>query len=295
MDEYLERRMSYATVWARRLAIFSGVLLLIVGLGHRLGYLATAELAPVLGAVVVVAVLALLFATRALFLFWHYGGKGGGVLLAAILVALLVLSPFGVTAYRAVTLPMLNDISTDADDPPEFVISASRRTAGMNVIEPFTPERRKLQEDYYPTVTGRRYEAPMVQVVEVVQDLMEDRGWTMVGPTFFSPAATELTIEAQAASPILGLPVDVAVRFIDEDTSVYVDMRSASRYGPHDFGDNADRIVSFLTELDVQIAYLVVIAPVEPAEPPPPPPEEPQEPVALEPVEPLDRSEDPPD
>lgn len=294
MDEYLERRVSQATVWSRRLAIFSAVLFLTAGLGHRFGYLGTPDLAPVLATVLTIAILALLFSTRALFLFWHYGGKGGGSLLTAILVAFAVLAPFGITAWRGVTLPMLNDVSTDTDDPPELVRSAADRISGMNVIDPFTPERRKLQEDGYPAVTGRRYEAPMMQVVEVVQDLLDERGWTVLGPDVFPPASTEITIEAQASSPLLGLPVDVSVRFIDEDTSTYVDMRSASRYGPHDFGDNAARIVSFLAELDVQIAYLVVVAPVQPAMPSQPA-EVPGQPEFSEPSEPLDRSEDPPD
>ncbi len=70
---------------------------------------------------------------------------------------------------------------------------------------------------------------------------------------------------------MLGFPADVAIRLIDEGTSTYVDMRSTSRYGPHDFGDNAARIAFFLAELDVQVAYLTVVTPVEPAEPPKPP------------------------
>lgn len=296
MDEYLERRVSNATVWSRRLAIFSAVLFISAGVGHRIGYLATPDLFPVLGVVAAIALLALLFAVRALFLFWHHGGKGGGTLLFAILTALLVLTPFGITAYRGATLPMLNDVSTDTDDPPELAIAAAQRTGGMNRIEPFTPERRKLQQDNYPAATGRRYGAPIGQVVHVIEDVLAGRGWTTVGPTEFPADASELVIEAEASSPLLGLPTDVAIRLIDEDTSTYVDMRSASRYWPHDFGDNDARIESFLAELDVEVAYLTVITPVEPAEPAPPksaeppPPEEP-----VEPSEPLDRSEDPPD
>lgn len=297
MDEYHERRISNATVWSRRLAIFSAVVFLTAGIGHRIGYLTTPDLFPVLAVVAAIAVLALLFAVRALFLFWHYGGKGGGALLFAILTALLVLTPFGVTVYRGVTLPMLNDVSTDTDDPPELAIAASLRTAGMNRIEPFTPERRKLQEDNYPAATGRRYEAPIGQVADVVKEVLDGRRWAIVGPAEFSPDATEITIEAQAGSFLLGLPADIAIRLIDEGTSTYVDMRSASRYGPHDFGDNDARVESFLAELDIEIAYLTVITPVEPAEPAPPKPAEPAPPPEepMEPAEPLDRSEDPPD
>jgi len=94
----------------------------------------------------------------------------------------------------------------------------------------------------------------------------------------------------------LGFPSDVAIRLIDEDTSTYVDMRSTSRYGPHDFGDNAARLTSFLAELDLEIAYLTVVTPVEPEPAQPPKPEPaPPPPVPAEPAAPLDRSEDPPD
>lgn len=298
MDEYHERRVSHATVWSRRLAVFSAVVFLTGAAGHRFGYLSTPDFFPVLLAVAAIAMLALLFATRALFLFWHFGGKGGGVLLFAILAALLVLTPFGITAYRGLALPMLNDVSTDTDDPPELTTASEERTAGMNRIEPFTPERRKLQEDSYPTTTGRRYEAPISQVAEVVEEVLDARGWTNIAGGEFPPEASEIIFEARAASPLLGFPADVAIRLIDEDTSTYVDVRSASLYGPHDFGDNAARIESFLAALDVEVAYLAVVTPVEPSEAPPPPTPKPAispPPEPIEPTEPLDRSEDPPD
>src|SRR4029450_6022794 len=100
-------------------------------------------------------------------------------------------------------------------------IAAAHRIDGMNPIEPFTPERRKLQQDNYPTATGRRDDARMGQVAEVVQDVLDDRGWPIVSSTDFPPDATEITIEAQASSPLLGFPADVAIRLIDEDTSTY--------------------------------------------------------------------------
>ncbi|MBL8578933.1 MAG: DUF1499 domain-containing protein [Mesorhizobium sp.] len=296
MDEYYERRVSSAVVWSRRLAIFSLVLFLVAGTSHRIGYLASADLLPVLGVVAAFALLSLLAATRALFLFWDHGGKGGGALVFAMLVALLVLAPFAVTLYRGVTLPMLSDVSTDTDDPPELGFALAARTTGMNQIEPFTLERRQLQEDAYPEATGRRYEAPIGQVLEVIEDLFDRRGWSIVGQSEFPADATEITVETEALSPILGMPADVAIRLIDEGTSTYVDMRSSTRYWGHDFGDNAARITAFLAELDVEVAYLTVVTPVEPTEPPPPPPPvEAPSPPPDEPVEPLDRSEDPPD
>ena len=43
-------------------------------------------------------------------------------------------------------------------------------------------------------------------------------------------------------------------------------MRSASRYGRHDLGDNAARIVGFLAELDAEIAAMAGVRRPMPAE-----------------------------
>ena len=269
MDEYLERRVSNATVWSRRVAIFSAVLFLTAGIraSHRISE--HARFYPGPGVVAAFAILALLFAVARAFpvlALWRQGRRYPAF---RDPVSLLVLTPFGITAYRGLTLPMLNDVSTDTDDPPELAVAAAQRTARMNSIEPFTPERRKLQQDNYPMATGRRYEAPIRQVVEVVQDVLDNRGWRIVSPANFRPTRPKSPSKRRRVRPFWDFPADVAIRLIDEDTSTYVDMRSASRYGPHDFGDNAARIASFLAELDVEIAYLTVVTPVEPAAEPP--------------------------
>ena len=53
---------------------------------------------------------------------------------------------------------------------------------------------------------------------------------------------------AVARSFVVGLPADVAIRVSNDGDTVVVDMRSASRYGRYDLGDNASRIVGFLAE-----------------------------------------------
>ena len=63
-----------------------------------------------------------------------------------------------------------------------------------------------------------------------------------------------MTIGALARSFVLDLPVDVAVRITADEDSTLVDMRSASRYGRHDLGDNARRIAAFLAALDAEVA-----------------------------------------
>jgi hypothetical protein len=60
------------------------------------------------------------------------------------------------------------------------------------------------------------------------------------------------TIRVQATSRdfMLGFPFDVVIRLREEEDSVLVDMRVASRYGPHDLGLSADIANRYLTAMD---------------------------------------------
>jgi uncharacterized protein (DUF1499 family) len=55
----------------------------------------------------------------------------------------------------------------------------------------------------------------------------------------------------------------VAIRVRDDGDGITVDMRSASRYGRFDLGDNAARITEFLGELDQEVAGQVGAAATE--------------------------------
>jgi hypothetical protein len=60
----------------------------------------------------------------------------------------------------------------------------------------------------------------------------------------------EASIEVRAFSQWLRFPADLVIRLTDEGESTFVDLRSASHFAQHDLGDNADRISSFLADLD---------------------------------------------
>jgi hypothetical protein len=168
-------------------------------------------------------------------------------------MALLVLVPYGVVAYRITSTPPLRDISTDLEDPP-VLGSAMARTKEMNVLTPPTPGEQRLQAQNYPLVTGRSYNLPLDDVVDAVDTVMKRQGWALVSPLPVADGQNEVTIDAVAKSFVLDLPADVAIRVRDDGDTTLVDMRSASRYGRHDLGDDAARIVAFLAELDQEIA-----------------------------------------
>lgn len=263
MAAILERRATRAAAWARRCGAFSAVLFITAGLSHRYALLETPAFLIVLGLVALCAILALLFAIRAFSRLWKHGDIGGWDLSVGALFALLVLTPFAISAYSALTYPTLTDISTDPDDPPRLAIAAGKREPGMNAIGNPTPAQVMLQAEAYPNVTGRRYDLPFDRTIDAVNAVLGRQGWIIYPVPPLAPAEGEVTIEAQAHTMVYAFPIDVAIRVTDEDTSSYVDMRSSSRYGRHDLGDNAARITAFLAELDAEVAGLAGTIPAE--------------------------------
>jgi len=254
MVAYLEEKISRMAEWSRRLAGFSALLLIIAGLAHRYALLETVAFLCVLALVAVLATFALLLAFFAFPHVWNDGDRGGGDLTFGAVVGLAVLAPFLFYGYCAFAYPELNDISTDPEDPPALTIAAKTRSRGMNPVAPPTAEQRKLQSEKYPQVTGRRYDLPLDRTLDAVESVLSRTNWKLFGPTADPDDESEITIEALAYTWVLAFPVDVSIRLVDEGETTYVDMRSASRYGRHDFGNNAARINQFLKDLDTEVA-----------------------------------------
>lgn len=254
MEFHFERRESASARWAGRVSTFSLVLLLTAVAGHRFGMVETIPFFRVLALVAALAVLALLLAAVGFVRLWVAGDKGGRAATRATLVALLVLLPFGFAGFQAYTLPRLVDVSTDVEMPPDFVTAAGRRSPGANPIRPISREDAAAQAVAYPHLTGRRYQQPVDRLVEIVTDVIADLGWTVQYGSAAESNRGESRIEALAPSLIAGLLSDVVMRIVDEEETTYVDMRSASRYGVHDLGDNAAKIIRFLDALDAEVA-----------------------------------------
>ena len=66
----------------------------------------------------------------------------------------------------------------------------------------------------------------------------------------------ERYVEAVATSLIFGFPSDIVIRLIEEEEGTLVDMRSSSRYGPHDLGANAKIVTEFMDDLDLALQGL---------------------------------------
>ena len=78
------------------------------------------------------------------------------------------------------------------------------------------------------------------------------------------PPREKGSVRAVAFTPLLRFADDVAIRLEESPAGTRVDMRSASRTGTHDLGQNARRVKAFLAELDVALH----LAPAPGAPPP---------------------------
>ncbi len=253
MAAFPERRVSRMAEWARRVSAFSLVLFATAGVGHRYGMVETVGFLWTLALVAALALLGLLLAAGGFSQLWRHGAKAGKASLAATLLSLFVLVPYAAGVWLYARLPALTDISTDLEDPPRFIAAARARTPQMNPIVPISPQAADLQMRFYPHLTGRRLDASVDRVLGALGPVIAARGWKVRGALPTSALAAEISIEMEAPTILLRYPADAVVRLIDEEVATYVDMRMASRYAPHDLGNNARRIEAFLGDLAAEL------------------------------------------
>ena len=248
MTAFREQRTTRAAGWSRRIAVFAAVLLLTDWAGHHFGLVETPAYLWALGLAALLAALALLFAGWAFARLWNFGDRGGRDIAIGLLAALIVLAPFAVASYKALTLPPLRDISTDLEAPPPLAGEGDSGPA-------MTPGGRRLQENAYPLVTGRRYELPFTEALAMVEKVAQRQGWKILSARQVEDAdMREAVVTATASSFVLELPADVSIRVNGDEETSFIDMRSASRYGRHDLGDNSERVIGFLAQLDQEIS-----------------------------------------
>jgi hypothetical protein len=175
---------------------------------------------------------------------------------AGIVLGLLVAIPVGFTMWRwwSMPYPNINDITTDFDNPPQFVnppgLSADSMKYDRARLEP-------IQSRYYPKLDPMRLdEKPddaftrvraAADVAGLVGRQMTDQvssapGWFIV---YIDPETR--TIEGLETSHLFRFRDDfvIQVRPGPDANSSLVEMRSRSRDGTGDFGANYNRIREF--------------------------------------------------
>jgi hypothetical protein len=230
---------SRVAVWAQRLGL-AGLALFVLGplINHLPGVPPMAGFAT-FGLGLLDGLLALLVGSIALWITRPASGVAGrGAALvgtgigAGLFVVVVAINSAGMGG------PRINDITTDSEDPPEFV-----------AIARLLPERdysypgasfSELQRGAYPDVETFALAVPPAQAFAAAQQAAVDLGWEIVEA---DPAAGRL--EATHTTALFRFVDDVVVRIRPQGSGSRVDMRSKSRDGKGDVGANAARIRAF--------------------------------------------------
>jgi len=221
-------------------AILAALLLLIAGPGTRLGLWAYGS-----GFLLMRIAFFLSLASAALALLLllipKTRGAGPAPLAAALVLGLAVAWVPWNGVQTARSLPFIHDITTDTDDPPEFVAILPLRADAPNPPEYAGEEVAAQQREGYPDLAPLDLTVPPDEAFERALAVAEDMGWEIV-----AAEASARRIEATDTTFWFGFKDDVVIRVEAAASGSRVDIRSKSRVGRSDVGANAARIRRFL-------------------------------------------------
>jgi uncharacterized protein (DUF1499 family) len=156
-----------------------------------------------------------------------------------LVIGLLAIAGPLMLMRKATSVPPIHDISTDTQDPPQFVAIAPLRADAANPVAYAGPEVAAQQAKAYPDLRPIVLDAAPADAVRRVEAAARDLGWELVAAV---PA--DGRVEATDTTAWWGFKDDVVVRVRPGPTpgASTVDVRSKSRVGVSDIGANADRI-----------------------------------------------------
>jgi uncharacterized protein (DUF1499 family) len=247
---------SRLAIWARRIAGFSVVVLLLGILIVRSGIFEIIPSLAAFGASLILALIAILLACAAFVVIWREGLGGLGMALAAFFTGVAILAYPGYFAAKAYGLPAIFDITTDPIDPPRFEAIARLRPRDANPTVYAGLRAAELQKAAYPSIEPLVVAATPLVAYEAALEVIAKRKWRVVDARNPQPGRRDGRIEAVARTPILGFRDDVVLRIRTDPDGARVDIRSTSRYGRHDFGTNAARVTSLSEAIDEAVDNL---------------------------------------
>lgn len=245
----IEEPYSRPAKWSPMLAWFALVVTVMAVLLIRFGRIDYQPGFIALGAGLAIALVAVGMSFIAFVRIWQEGRRGLGSAIKGLIIAALVLAYPAVMAVRAVTLPQINDISTDTEDPPVFSRSRAALEARSGRVPPdVPPETRELQREAYVQIAPLTLDIGPEEAFALVRKAADNLGWRVIEAVPPGGRVGTGRLEAVDRTLLLKIPDDITVRIRPRADGTRIDIRSASRYGNHDLGANAKRIRAFLEE-----------------------------------------------
>ncbi|MBR0721239.1 DUF1499 domain-containing protein [Bradyrhizobium manausense] len=248
---YQSEPVSSLATWARNLAMFAVVAVVVSTIIVRFDFL---EMKPALATFfggLAIAGLSILFGLAGFAAIWQNGSRGMARILLAFLIdgAILAYPAYQGLLYRK--LPHIYDITTDPIDPPRFdALSRLRTGDGTNTAVYAGLYSAEQQRQFYPDIEPIELEIPVDRAYAIARQLVIKRKWTVIDEREPQPPRRIGRIEAVARTPIMGFREDISIRVVPDGDDSRVDIRSASRYFDSDLGSNAARVTKFIDDLN---------------------------------------------
>jgi uncharacterized protein (DUF1499 family) len=135
--------------------------------------------------------------------------------------------------------PMINDITTNVSDPPEYASSDQVPDyEGRDMSYP--PQFVEIVRTSYPYLEPIEVSNPPRLAYDKAIAAAESLGWNVVHRD-----GEGMRFDAQEQSSVFKFIDDVTVRIRPSQAGATIDVRSKSRVGKGDLGANAARILAF--------------------------------------------------
>lgn len=221
-------------------------LLTIAGPSHRLAWLDLGQAFSLMRWAFYLGVASVLLVLG--YSLWRRPGRRVATVLAFSALAGLCAAYIPLSQMQSArSVPAIHDISTDLNNPPEFVDVVPLRADAPNPHEYAGEETAEQQREAYPDLQPLMLDAELDQVYDAALEVVAALNWELVGSVQDTEGAR---IEATDTTFWFGFKDDVVIRLESIQTGTRLDMRSKSRVGRSDVGKNAERIREFTRALD---------------------------------------------
>jgi len=167
-----------------------------------------------------------------------------GMALAGLVLGLIA-AAMPATSINTARHSPIHDVSTDRDNPPQFVavlpLRAAAKAANSTDYDAKTAE---LQKETYPDIVPVHLDVPPAQAFDRAAAAAKEMKWDVI---ITDPAQGR--IEATATTFWFGFKDDIVVRIAADGSGSRVDVRSLSRIGKSDVGANAKRVREYLAQV----------------------------------------------
>lgn len=245
---------SKLAIWSRWLALFALAVVILSVLLVRGGFVETVPGTIILGGGLAMAFAGLILGLLAFVVIWIYGSPGFGKAAFAIFIGLALITYPSYLVAMSINLPAVVDITTDTADPPRFETIARLRPRGANPAEYAGAPAAQMQRAAYPEIVPLDLTSSPEEAYNAALAVINTRKWRVVDARTPQAGRRDGRIEAVARTAIMGFRDDLVIRVrATRDGGARVDLRSASRYGSHDFGTNAQRISTLVEEIEEEL------------------------------------------